>query len=392
MTRSVLPALFLLACSATDTAPLATVDSASWMSQVVLHPEQFRALTDADRDGWVALHGSALATAVTAFSEDSTGARRARLARQVVYTDLAAITDIAVWRTLEQWQQQALPVDEGMAGVAPMWRRCGGPDRLPERFHASGPVPMDGTILPQWAEERATAWAGKADPLRELVSEPIYQNETRVVRDPCGYAFLVAADDPSALMGALGTSEDLGARFLSATATPEDLSAAVAREPDPGAFGARSPSLPEFQADDLTTLHESVRALDAYIDSQRAELVARAPDEGKELMEALGLAERLRQEVLTARAHALVATQPELALALADIAWDATDRRVGPRNLPSTASVRARALLAAGRPREALDALEPLIAAFPEAAGAREWVADLVVLQHMGRAGNSKEN
>lgn len=386
-----LVALSMLACSSEGpTLPLVKPNVDSWLAEAVLEPESFESLTAAHRDGWVALHASDLSTANASFERDSTGHLRARLARQAVYADLAAITDLAVWRTLTEWDRRGLPTDDGIQGLVPLWRRCGGPQRLPESIDRQV-VPFDGTTVPQWAEERVAAYTGAPDALRALIATPVLTTETRTVRDPCGYAFLLASDDASALIDTLAGTDGLASRFLSAVPTADDLTHETARTALPGIIGAHSPSLPPFEVTDLSSLHASVEALDAAIDTERRRITDIAPDDGVALMMELGLAERLRQEVLVARSRTLYDAHPTLAVALADIAWDATDRAVGPRNTAGAASARARALLAAGRTRESLNALEPLISAMPEAAGAREWVADLAVLEGLDRSGASNE-
>lgn len=378
-------------CSEAPTAPDTPPDTSSWLAEAILTPSAFEALTASNRDGWVALHASDLNTAITAFASDSTGQVRARLARQAVYADLAAMTDLAVWRTLHVWESRGLPADDGILGVAPLWRRCGGPQRLPEALTEGAPLPFDGTAVPDWASDRIAAYGGDAEALRSVVHTPVMQNETRIIRDPCGYAFLLAGDDPATLIQSLSQAEGLASRFLSATPTAEDLTDQSARTALPGRMGASSPSLPTFTVTDLPSLHTSVQDLDTAIEEERRRIVLQAPLDGVSLLSELALSERLRQEVLIARSRTLMNDSPALAGALAEIAWDATDRAVGPRNTAGAASTRARALLQQGRTREALDALEPLLTVMPESAGAREWVADLAVLEGLDRTGDSKE-
>jgi hypothetical protein len=381
----------LLGCSETLTSPEGPPDTSSWLAEAIITPSAFEALTAANRDGWVALHASDLNTAVRAFERDSTGQYRARLARQAVYTDLAAMTDLAVWRTLQVWQRRGLPTNDGILGVVPLWRRCGGPQRLPTALTDGATIPFDGTTVPEWANDRIDAYGGDVEALRELVAVPVLQTETRIIRDPCGYAFLLASDDPAALIQTLSEAQGLASRFLSAMPTADDLTRESVGITLPGVLGATSPSLPPFSAMDLTSMHASVEALDTAIDAERLRIVQQAPLDGVSLLSELALAERLRQEVLVARSRTLMEAYPALAGALADIAWDATDRAIGPKNTAGAASARARALLQQGRTREALDALEPLLTAMPESAGAREWVADLAVLESLDHVGDSKE-
>ncbi len=392
--KRLVPALALLffsGCSETHSTPNMPLDTSSWLAEAIITPSAFEALTSANRDGWVALHASDLNTAVGTFPSDSTGQYRARLARQTVYADLAAMTDLAIWRTLQVWQTRGLPTDDGILGVVPLWRRCGGPQRLPSTLTDGATIPFDGTLIPTWANDRVAAYGADVEALRELVAVPVMQSETRIIRDPCGYAFLLASDDPAALIETLSEAQGLASRFLSAMPTADDLAHQSASTALPGIMGATSPSLPPFEATDLPSLHASVQALDTVIEEERLRIVQQAPLDGVSLLSELSLAERLRQEVLVARSRTLMDEYPALAGALADIAWDATDRAIGPRNTAGAASARARALLQQGRTREALDALEPLLTAMPESAGAREWVADLSVLESLDRAADSKE-
>lgn len=392
--RSLAPALFLLAACTASEAPVVELPPearASWLAEAVLEPDAFEALTAASREGWVSLHASDLDGAVSHFEQGTTGERRALLARSLVYADLAAITDIAVWRTLREWDRHELDASGTIDGLVPIWRRCGGPDRLSESVRRGRGLPYDGTVLPGWAEERVAAYGGDAETLRSLATEPILQQGNRIVRDPCAYAFLASHDDPAPLLDTLAATEGLAARFLGPAPTAADLLAEAARPVAAGAVGARSPSLPPMHTVDLSTLQADVRALDDYLAHERERLTTHAPDAGLALMVELGLVGRLRQEVLVARSRELMNEQPTLALTLADIAWDATDRSIGSKNSAGAASTRARALLLAGRTRAALDALEPLVAAWPQATGAREWVADLAVLEGLERTGDSKE-
>jgi len=61
-------------------------------------------------------------------------------------------------------------------------------------------------------------------------------------------------------------------------------------------------------------------------------------------------------------------------------------------NPPTLFAVSAAANLRTGRTREALDALEVLVGAYPEIKGLDETVGDLAVLQGLDRAGDSREN
>jgi len=122
-------------------------------------------------------------------------------------------------------------------------------------------------------------------------------------------------------------------------------------------------------------------------------LLAVASDDGAALITEIGLIERLRAEVLVARARRdLRAGHPHRALATLSLARDVTSREIGPSNGLSLIALLAEANLSAGRAREALDALQILTAARPEARGAQELVGDLSVLRGLDRQGDSKEH
>jgi hypothetical protein len=348
------------------------------VAEVAVDPERFSALTAVDREGWVALHAGDLDTAARAFPDSPTPRARAHLARAALRDELAATVHHAAWRTLVLWREFGLPVDEGVAGIGPLWATCGGQERVPSAAREGvEPLAIDGP-LPDWAAERVARYAD-ADGLVGALDAPVATLGTRVVRDPCALQVLAEADLSAAAIAldvelaqlgpTLAAEGGLAGRFLSPTPTAADLVAERERAGAGPEAGARSPSLPPPSAD----LPAEIAALDGSLAALSAALDSAAPPEGRALVDELQLVGRLRQEVLLARAReALREEHPQRALALADVAWDATHRGVGPGNPPGLASVRALALVRLGRSREALDALAALGPERPEAALARE--------------------
>jgi hypothetical protein len=191
----------------------------------------------------------------------------------------------------------------------------------------------------------------------------------------------------------------LAGRIFAPWPTADDLTTEMSTATSPGTVGAHSPTLRKLglgtntsASDDADTAREEVRLLDAGLDTWRTELVAEATDEGRGLLDDLGLLERFRQEWLVTRARAaLESDHPHQALAYLDLARDVSTREIGPRNSPALMALMAEAHLRLGHTREALDPLQLLADAHPETIGLRETLGDLAVLRGVDRNGDSKE-
>jgi hypothetical protein len=129
------------------------------------------------------------------------------------------------------------------------------------------------------------------------------------------------------------------------------------------------------------------------LDAWKESLVARATEEGRALVEDLQLVPLLRGRMLLAQARrALQAGHPRQAQALLLLARDLSHPRdISPLNPPLLYAMLAETHLRTGHTREALDALEVLVEAFPAVVGVDETVGDLAVLQGLDRRGDSKE-
>ena len=129
------------------------------------------------------------------------------------------------------------------------------------------------------------------------------------------------------------------------------------------------------------------------MDATRAHLEQSASPDGLALLQQIQPLSRLRQEVLVDRARRdLRAGHVQRAYATLLLARDVTERGIGPANGPALYVLLAEANLRAGRTREALDALQPVVDVIPESTATREILSDLVVLEGMDRTGDSKEH
>jgi hypothetical protein len=139
---------------------------------------------------------------------------------------------------------------------------------------------------------------------------------------------------------------------------------------------------------------EQIRSFDASFDEHLRRWREAAPPEGQGLESELALGPLARTRLLTNLAEvSMDAGDPEAALSAALMAHDPSSANApGPRNPPETYLVLAEARLHLGHHREALDALAPLRDSWPTLIPTIELVNDLVVLESLGRDGDSKEH
>lgn len=393
-----------------------------WVTSMVREPARFEQLmSDTSRDGWIALHGHDYLAAARAFSESehpqaAVGAQRAWLAERTLHHDLQRLTSHAAHVLFEGWTTRSTP-PPAAATVHALALRCGGqpvPPRAVSDWDAlSGQGRLSPAVLshapPAFAERMAhhrAALGGDPEPLRRAATEPMLTTQdgdlTRRWFDPCVHHSLAQAaadalgDDPATtLRGWADPAASLFAPWLDPadltaqlSASPEDLGAASTRIEAALGLPAQPPS-----SDDADQERTQIRQLDARLNALRADLLDGASADAAALIEQIGLIDRLRTEVLVARARRdLRAERPKRALATLSLARDVTTRTISPSNSPSLLALLAEANLRTGRAREALDALQVLTAERPEATGAREIVSDLAVLQGLDRRGDSKEH
>lgn len=426
---------FLFGCSGSGEVVVPPEDATSgWPVEIVSDPQRFAALMiETDRDGWIAFHANDTATAWEAFDApaDAVARQRAAVVQAGLYDDLDALSDDATLRLFASWDRRGGPPAGGAAAIAALNERCHGRDDATWRGRATPEAPGFA-----WLAETGDAALWPADPTDPAVSmDPFAARRVlhRRARDGApedlvgamiGPFLIEPADgfereffDPCAMRtladlwrtraGGAGSWQEGPARWADAGLAgllfapwlvPSDLIAD--RPAAPGLLGARSPSLAALGIpvdlppnDEVDGARGEARRLAAIVDGWEQSLEATASADGKALLHDLDLSDRFAQDWLVVRARlALAGQHPRQALAYAQLALDPTASEVGKGNSPSAYAVLARALVANGRTREALDALTPLSEALPETVGVREQVADLTVLEGLDRLGDSKEN
>ena len=429
---SALPFLAMLGC---ESAPVQEVDEgpldSSWIAQIVADPAAFSAVIDADRSGWIALHGSDLPGAA---SSDGPAGVRGAMALSALHVTLGQLGSAAWQSTAATWEARSgLPADSAMPWFVALAAKDAGEESLAgvwlERAASSGSAHASAAADALRQGDTADTAEARDNPLvalylrhrdlraggdgvaamteaaaRPMYEEPVLSDDlsggTRGFYDPQIHWTLamVSRPDISALPGGLP------GLLFSACLTTADLEAERARLADGGSLGtlcARSESWeamgldPELgDSDDPERARAFVRSLDSQLDPWAKRLTDSASPEGLELLDQLGLVPLFRSQALLSRARlALEADHPRQALALAQLALDLEHPRdLSPVNAPGLFAVLAESNLRTGHTREALDALQVLVEVFPEATGVDEVVGDLAILKAMDRHGDSKEH
>lgn len=382
--------IFLLACAddVATPAPAGPLDR-GWVARVAASPTAFHATVDRDRPGWTALHRNDWAAAWAAGP-----AARARAAAELAtfHRVLADLQTEAWGGLVRAWSargglpaESALGIWAKMAGVGELG--AVGAIQVPSPFGALSGEPgawmIEHAAGEVWRAEGRVRGGDLAavESLRELAAEPALREPiaggARVLYDPLVHATLAEAYGRAATPVQGDEAELFSARLDDAGAPADALPALAISVPT--------------ETDDPDGCRATVAALDAHLDPWAGGL---KEQEGGGLVDELRLVDGLRSRVLTALAvQALDRGHPGCAAALALDSLDATSARsVGPLNHPTAFAVLALASMRAGRVREALDALQPLMEPFPETTGAREVTGDLAVLLGMDRIGDSREN
>lgn len=433
--------VLVAACSGGDGETAPTLDPSmdeGWIGELVRAPERFAELTEGPaRAGWVALHGGDLRGAAEAFP-DGVGRARAYWALAEVEADLARLSHRVWEQTFRTWAERGeLPTGSAIPVVAALnaldaedpdgaraWLARGGSYASPSLSAVAtalqgGLVPLGDPALAQTDPARCINAELEArrtldrDALGDCASRPLVSEGSpdapRRLYDPLLFSTLHLLDQAAGTaavggrsMGeALSRGRVLESLLFSAWWSEAELRADLALQRLDPAFsvGKRSPDWlmqpavgpvlpsPDAARDRVALLD---RKLDAWLDEQHAQ----ADDAGRELLDNLELGPVWRSQILTGWARAaLAADRPTEALVYAQSALDLrSPRAVGPRNPPGLFVVLADANLRTGHAREALDALLPLREVWPETLGLTETLGDLVVLQGLGRPGDSKEN
>lgn len=417
----------------TAVAPPPSLDG--WPAEIAREPAKFTDLmARTDRDGWIAWHAHDLPTAWDRFSQHQDAVPKGRVALDyaVLYEDLDAIVDMSHERLFRAWDHRGGLPAGGAASIAVLNARCHGrdPSGWARRVAAGAPgstwvaLPDEDALWPVslTTPEAASdpflarrvlhrrARDGAPEDLQSAASVSFFLEPgdgfEREFWDPCALATLTrvwrgrAEASLGVPIGAVGpklAAVGLEGALFSPWLQPSDVSGWSG---SPGLLGSRAASLapvgitPEGSVDDdVEVARSDARHLAEALDAWSTALKAAASPEGRAIVDDLALMDHFAQDWLVARARAALAGErPRQALTYAQLARDPSENAVGVRNSASVYAVLARAELANGHAREALDALAPLIAAHPEATGAREVVADLTVLEGLDRLGDSKEN
>lgn len=441
-----LPALLgavLVGCTSTESVPSeptanapaaepADVERYGWLSQVALNPSSFASLLEeTGRDGWVAFHQHDYRAAAEGITKPEVRAR-AHLAQSLLYDDLARVSGVAHEQLFSEWKERGtLPAGNDAPLVAALASYC-----------------SDGATTVSWAQqvkegdgiEVAQALMGNRNPFdvstadaygkridihrRALESEegallsaaqqPLVSRQEgefeRRFFDPC--VFRTLSDiwtghmlSARGLRGStwremkLWANEGVGGLLFAAWPTVEDLKTEAEFGDAAGHVGAKSRLLrtvsvgvDAMPGDDPQQARDLVRLLDQALDKWSVELRLSANDDGKALLDDLGLVKRFRQEWLVSRARmALHNERPQQALTYVDLGR-VPGEKVGSANAPALMAVMAEAQLKLGRTREALDSLQLLVERYPEVTPLTEVVGDLAVLRGLDRTGDSKED
>ena len=412
--------------SAPETTSELPLEALGWVAEVGQHPESFTALLADGREGWVAVHSHDYPAALEAFTPGSVGHLRARMALAELDADASRLTTFGAVQLFEAWKARgSLPEGPEAPLVAALAASCAGGDPGPwAALVTSGPdKPIAAHLLagrsprveglPDTPVGRRLALharveSGESAPevLVRASTEPLVAEQagdfTRTFWDPCVASTIAARrirEATSALQALEPSLSDagLGARLFAAWPTAADVTRAVNPDDPEGwrALGTTSALLDRLGApagDDVETAREWLRRLDQALDHWGHRLAEGADADGRALLGDLGLVGRLRQEVVVVQARrALREGRAKQAWALLEQARDSTED-LGPSNSPSLFVLLAESHLRLGRPREAMDALQPLIAVLPYLEGTREILGDWAVLEGLDRRGDSKEN
>ncbi|MBX2796144.1 MAG: hypothetical protein KTR31_00705 [Myxococcales bacterium] len=442
----IVQALLLIGCTGTEAVDATSAEPSSdkgpsltqfgWISEVVLDPPAFAALTEGDaRAGWVAMHAHDYPAAVQAFSDDPAARARGELALGLLYADLNRVSGLAYESLFSEWDERGtLPKGNEPPLVAGLASYCSDGSTTvtwAQRITEGTGLPLAQALMQnrtpfevassdafgrRLAIHRAARSSADVQPLLDVAGAPVTTREvkdeefSRTFWDPCLYRTLSDHWVDRVVHGLRGSSwkeivawakRDTGltGRIFAAWPTSEDLTSEVASSDHPGLVGARSPLLRKLgvgtnavSSDDAEQARGMVRVLDTGLANWRDQLLELSDEDGRALLNDLRLIHRFRQEWLVTRARlALESNRPRQALAYLELGRDASEG-IGPANGPSLMALMAEVQLRLGHTREALDALQELTEVYPEIVGLKEVVGDLAVLRGLDRQGDSKEN
>ena len=374
-----------------------------WIEAVSKEPDTFSGVVGegASRAAWVAIHEGDLATAS---ATDGPAGWRGRAEAARIEGDLALLAEAAWPLWMERWSDgPGLPIGTALPALVALSAHDAGRGEDAQAALAR---------LDPWATPEAQALAAAIDTGRPFDSLQLdatggmapclsAHQAARAARDAaplvaCAGPLWVEADGKRALYDPL--QHATRARLLSAPPPAGvdgftlllfsgDWACSEAAAPNcaPPAPLAAPASGADPQAE--------IARLDDLLERWTADTLDDLPDEGRALVTDLRLVEGFLAGRLARWARAALDDgAPDRALVYLRAARDHQDpRTVGPTNPPEIFALIARAHLAAGRPREALDALRPLAAGWPHSRALTETIGDIAVLDTLSRRGDSKE-
>ncbi len=445
----------LIGCSTQAPEPelgtTAAVLDGSWVDLVIDHPERFASLTaEPGRAGWSALYSNRLADAASSLEGDAMdsklGRGRALWELSQLHHGFADAAELAWERSFATWSEKsslpsgsALPCVAGIAAleqgepqVALAWFRIctGATDPMVVQaadlfIEATPGQPIQGDELPPLiqrynlhlelrdsGEIQQLLPAAHQPLLTELERRPDGSTLERRFYDPqllrtlaIGYGLQAEAafggEDPLAALAA-APPDTLAAVLFGPVFSGDSVAAEVAQANEtPRTLGASSAALEALglapalsETDDVDWARNQVRLFDRALDAWSAQARLSASDDGLALLDELQVVRVYRSRVLLALGRkALLADHPWQALAFAQLALDVeSSRGVNHVNHPGLQAIIIEAQLRTGHTREALDAIQPLLEAYPALTGLDEVLGDLAILQGLDRYGDSKEN
>ena len=396
----------------------------SWVGQMALEPGSFRTLVESDRNGWAAYHSGQLEKAAAQGGDVGARAHRdlAELhARLGVLETLTWTNIVATWDA-----RSGLPKDSGITWFAALAALESGQDDQGAQWLAMArevPYPpvseaastlstleldashldSENSLLKRVATHAAARRNGDVSALMKDARRPLLVESAAGHERPFYDPQLpwTLAISHAAAAGEI-PKDSLSAAIFSGCPSENEARSELRSHPA-GTMGPHCASDVLWQAlgldlnlgdsDDADRVRVLAREADAVLDAWRESLAARATEEGRALLEDLQLVPLLRGRMLLAQARrALQAGHPRQAQALLLLARDLSHPRdISPLNPPLLYALLAETHLRTGHTREALDALEVLVEAFPAEVGVDETVGDLAVLQGLDRRGDSKE-
>lgn len=350
----------------------------SWIATVVREPERFATTLEGNggreawqafhRSDWLNVHGTGADTAA------SVPEHRARAELAVLERLLSRAQGDALLTLADGWAKHTpdQPVPKWLIASA---------QRVAE-------LRSDAPAADRWRAQAAAAWIifDEANP-NPFVIDRVADMDFESLRAGAGTigenAVMGSFWDPTRPAALEQRYKQVASTALG-VGLPEDLFGPVVE----AAMGSRPAT------DDVEACRAFTVSIDTRLDSWSARLNETASTDGRALLQDLQLVQVGRSRTLTSLAvDAVEHHRTACALFYAEQALDqASSRQISPVNTPTVFAVLAVANVETGHVREALDALSPLRAAFPESIGVIETIGDLAVQQGLERTGLSREN